>query len=96
LSLVLGARWKRVRATLTPTFSSAKMKKMSCIMSKAVDILINVVGNHEKAGTEANFYDLYQGLTLDVIGNVQRQSISRHWKDHFKNDLRSDQDHRFK
>ena len=44
------------------------MKKMASIMVDAIDILSKVVTQHAENGTEANFYNLYQGLTLDVIG----------------------------
>ena len=64
-----GSRWKKVRSTLTPTFSAAKMKKMASIMTDAITIMIHVVQKHAEAQTEANFYDLFQALTLDVIGN---------------------------
>ena len=67
--VILGSRWKQVRSTLTPTFSAAKMKKMASIMTDAIDIMINVVQKHAEQKTEANVYDLFQALTLDVIGN---------------------------
>ena len=65
---VLGARWKSVRSTLTPTFSAAKMKKMATIMTEAINIMMKVVEKHAVDKTQANFYELYQALTLDVIG----------------------------
>ena len=46
------------------------MKKMAAIMVDAIDILSKVVAKHAENGTEANFYNLYQGLTLDVIGMI--------------------------
>ena len=63
-----GSRWKRVRSTLTPTFSSAKMKKMSCIMVEAIQITLDIIGKSADSREEVNFYELFQGLTLDVIG----------------------------
>ncbi len=42
---------------------------MASIMSDAVDILLKIVGEHADSRQDANFYELYQGLTLDVIGN---------------------------
>ena len=61
-----------MRSTLTPTFSAAKMKKMATIMTDAITIMIHVVQKHAEARSEANFYDLFQALTLDVIGNFVR------------------------
>ena len=69
---ISGSRWKKVRSTLTPTFSAAKMKKMATIMTDAITIMIHVVQKHAEARSEANFYDLFQALTLDVIGNFVR------------------------
>ena len=66
----LGARWKSVRSTLTPTFSAAKMKKMATIMTESIKIMMQVVEKHAANKTEANFYELFQALTLDVIGNI--------------------------
>ena len=66
--MVLGARWKSVRSTLTPTFSAAKMKKMATIMTEAIKIMVQVVEKHAADQRPANFYELYQALTLDVIG----------------------------
>ena len=54
---------------MTPTFSAAKMKKMASIMTESIKIMINVVEKHAANNTEANFYELFQALTLDVIGN---------------------------
>ena len=61
-----------MRSTLTPTFSAAKMKKMATIMTDAITIMIHVVQKHAEDRSEANFYDLFQALTLDVIGNFVR------------------------
>ena len=38
-------------------------------MTDAITIMIHVVQNHVEAQTEANFYDLFQANTLNVIGN---------------------------
>ena len=38
-------------------------------MTDAITIMIHVVQNHAEAQTEANFYDLFQANTLNVIGN---------------------------
>ena len=54
---------------MTPTFSAAKMKKMATIMTESIKIMINVVEKHAANNTEANFHELFQALTLDVIGN---------------------------
>ena len=48
------------------------MKKMATIMTDAITIMIHVVQKHAEDRSEANFYDLFQALTLDVIGNFVR------------------------
>ena len=42
---------------------------MATIMTDSIKIMINVVEKHAVNNTEANFYELFQALTLDVIGN---------------------------
>lgn len=46
------------------------MKKMATIMTDAINIMINIVQEHAECNTEANFYNLFQALTLDVIGET--------------------------
>ena len=41
---------------------------MATIMTEAINIMIKVVEKHAVDQTQANFYELYQALTLDVIG----------------------------
>ena len=67
---ILGSSWKRVRSTLTPTFSSAKMKKMSGIMSEAIKITSDVIGKNADASQEINVYELFQGKVLQNQQNI--------------------------
>ena len=39
-------------------------------MTESIKIMIQVVEKHAANKTEANFYELFQALTLDVIGNI--------------------------
>ena len=62
----------RIRTCLTPTFSAAKMKKMSGIMGSTINTMINLL--EEKIDDESgnvNVNDVYQRLTLDTIGNKE-------------------------
>ena len=61
-----------IRTCLTPTFSAAKMKKMSGIMGSTINTMINLL--EEKIDDESgnvNVNDVYQRLTLDTIGNKE-------------------------
>lgn len=60
-------RWKDVRSLLAPTFSMTKMKLMANIINEKIDVLLNIVADHEKNGKAFECYSSYQGLTLDVI-----------------------------
>ncbi|XP_068206549.1 cytochrome P450 3A29-like [Palaemon carinicauda] len=61
-------RWRSVRHTLTPTFSQAKMKLMSQAINGAVSVTLEVIEDHVKQNKPVDFYSLYHGLTLEVIG----------------------------
>jgi len=58
-------RWKEIRHILTPTFSSHKLKLMFPLMNLCVDDMSAIL--HGKTGTECDIYEIFQGLTLDVI-----------------------------
>ncbi|CAL1289776.1 unnamed protein product [Larinioides sclopetarius] len=62
-------RWKEVRSLLTPTFSSGKIKLMTHIVSKKVDVTVSVVAKHADKNEMFDIYQLVQGLTLDVIAD---------------------------
>ncbi|GBM53398.1 Cytochrome P450 3A28 [Araneus ventricosus] len=64
-----GKRWKEVRSLLTPTFSSGKIKLMTLIVSKKVDVTVSVVEKHADKNEMFDMYELVQGLTLDVIAD---------------------------
>ncbi|CAL1286965.1 unnamed protein product [Larinioides sclopetarius] len=62
-------RWKEVRSFLAPTFSSGKIKLMTDIVNKKVDITLDVVEKHAQKNEMFDIYELVQGLTLDVIAD---------------------------
>lgn len=45
------------------------------MVSDATDILVKVIGMGADKGEEVNIYDLYQGLTLDVIGSISDLNV---------------------
>jgi len=63
-----GKDWKRTRSTLAPTFSSAKMKRMSDIMHGTVQTLISIIGNKVEKRENIDFNEVFQRLTLETIG----------------------------
>ncbi|KAG8199014.1 hypothetical protein JTE90_001809 [Oedothorax gibbosus] len=62
-------RWKEVRSILTPTFSSGKIKLMTSIVDKKVDVTVSVVSKRADKNEMFDIYELIQGLTLDVIAD---------------------------
>ncbi|GFS45437.1 cytochrome P450 3A41 [Nephila pilipes] len=62
-------RWKEVRSLLTPTFSSGKIKLMTHIVDKKVDVTVAEVSKKAEKNEMFDMYELVQGLTLDVIAD---------------------------
>jgi cytochrome P450 family 3 subfamily A len=68
LFLANGAKWRRQRHVINPTFSSAKLKLMSPLVNGCIEAMLDkvsqMVNNEDK---EINIYELYKRLTMDVI-----------------------------
>ena len=67
LNNATGAHWRFLRHTLTPTFSSGKMKKMEPILHKCLDSFVDVL---DKTVTKRDVFDIqpvFEALTLDVV-----------------------------
>ncbi|XP_068743044.1 cytochrome P450 3A8-like isoform X2 [Montipora capricornis] len=67
LAVVEGDEWKRIRNTLTPTFSAHKMKQMVPLMNSACDILMKKFEEISSTGETFDILSYFQGLTMDVI-----------------------------
>ncbi|XP_054157371.1 cytochrome P450 3A24-like [Oppia nitens] len=65
-----GSRWKEIRSILTPTFSAAKLKTMTPLIDDAINTLLEMVDKNSREDNEFDIYDLFQGLTTDVIGRT--------------------------
>ena len=63
-----GKEWKRARSTLAPTFTAAKMKKMSGIMGSTVKTMLELLEDKIDAGGVIDCNEVFQRLTLDTIG----------------------------
>lgn len=63
-----GKDWKRARSTLAPTFTAAKMKKMSGIMEGTIETMTELLEEQVARGSSVDFNEVYQRMTLDAIG----------------------------
>ena len=59
LTAVKGQRWKDIRSTLTPAFTSGKLKGMMYIMNQAGDTLLKKI---EKAAEEKQAVDIHESV----------------------------------
>lgn len=67
---VLNARddtWKRIRSTLTPTFSAGKMKLMVPLIETSCDTLMEKLHKIADTGEIVKMLDWFSKLTLEVI-----------------------------
>ncbi|CAF1280803.1 unnamed protein product [Rotaria magnacalcarata] len=63
-----GARWRRQRHVINPTFSSAKLKLMSPLVNGCIEAMLNKISTMTTTQhKEINMYELYKRLTMDVI-----------------------------
>ncbi|XP_003745699.1 cytochrome P450 3A6-like [Galendromus occidentalis] len=67
LTELRGQRWKEVRSTLTPSFTSSKLKQLCPEVIHIVDDFMENVDAAHVNGKEFDMYELYKGLTLDTI-----------------------------
>ncbi|XP_003743686.1 cytochrome P450 3A4 [Galendromus occidentalis] len=65
LTALTGERWKRVRSTLTPSFTISKLKALNPEVAAIVDEFMENVEKHENKDMEISSY--YQALTMDTI-----------------------------
>jgi len=63
-----GKEWKRARSTLAPTFTAAKLKKMSGIMGTTVKTMLELLEHKIDEGGIIDCNEVFQRLTLDTIG----------------------------
>ena len=63
-----GEHWRRVRSAMSPVFSTSKLRKMSLNMEAAVNELVQHLHSVTQKEQSVEVYDLFQQLTLKVIG----------------------------
>jgi len=59
--------WKRIRSTLTPTFSAGKMKLMLPLIEKSCDTLMEKLEKIADSDQSVNMLDWFSKLTLEAI-----------------------------
>ncbi|XP_038200411.1 cytochrome P450 3A6-like [Arvicola amphibius] len=59
--------WKRIRALLTPTFSSGKLKEMFPIIQKYGDVLVKNMSQEAEKGKPINMKVIFGAYSMDVI-----------------------------
>nr|CAB3235860.1 cytochrome P450 CYP3-like member 3 [Phallusia mammillata] len=68
VNLVGGQEWRRIRNTLSPTFSAAKLKQMMGIIDNCVEHTVEKLRKHVKEDDgEFQTKDIFGSLSLDVI-----------------------------
>jgi cytochrome P450 len=62
-----GAKWRRHRHLLNPTFCAAKLKLMSPLINGCITNDIEKIVDHVTSESEFNIYTYYKRMTMDVI-----------------------------
>ncbi|KAF6023071.1 TBXAS1 [Bugula neritina] len=63
-----GHRWKRLRSTISPSFSSAKIKSMMPLIKCCINETMTILERKSAEGESFDIHSVLQGLTIDVIG----------------------------
>lgn len=68
LLAAMGARWRRQRKVINPTFSPAKLKLMLPLLNQCIDAMLNKINEStDDQHPEMNIFNLYKRMTMDVI-----------------------------
>ncbi|KAI8786732.1 cytochrome P450 3A7 [Biomphalaria glabrata] len=65
-----GEHWRRVRNTLSPTFSSGRIKKMICHIERNARILLDNLQHLQETGEDVELREISSCFTLDVIAST--------------------------
>ncbi|XP_049825477.1 cytochrome P450 6a8-like [Aethina tumida] len=63
-------KWKNLRAKLTPTFTSSKIKMMFNTLVECTAGLKDMLNEHSQDNTPINIKETLQRFTIDIIGSV--------------------------
>ncbi|CAG2170837.1 unnamed protein product [Oppiella nova] len=64
-----GDDWRQIRATVSPSFSSAKMRKMYPLMTQSLEELLDVLDTYAKQRADIDGTDVFGCFTMDVIAS---------------------------
>ncbi|CAG2176989.1 unnamed protein product [Oppiella nova] len=64
-----GDEWRRLRSIVSPTFTSAKMKRLYPLVGQSVNALIDVMDTYAKRGNGVEVRQMYGSYIMDVIAN---------------------------
>ena len=67
LTALKGDEWRRARNTMTPTFTSGKMKAMMSLMNECVDELVKSLTKKAKNKDYVDVKDTFGFYTMDVV-----------------------------
>ncbi|XP_033116012.1 cytochrome P450 3A24-like [Anneissia japonica] len=70
LTQLEGHEWKRIRNTVTPTFSSGKLKIMVPLINNACKTLLGRINDLIKSKDDINVKDMYGCLMMDVVAST--------------------------
>ncbi|CAF1111848.1 unnamed protein product [Rotaria sordida] len=62
-----GLRWKRQRFIINPTFSSAKLKQMTPLINRSINMLMKKMSEQYNKGQPFDIYAYYKRFTMDTI-----------------------------
>jgi thromboxane-A synthase len=60
-------RWKRQRFVINPTFSSAKLKQMTPLIHRSIDMLMKKMAEEHKKNEPFDIYAYFKRFTMDTI-----------------------------
>ncbi|XP_049988872.1 cytochrome P450 3A11 isoform X2 [Alexandromys fortis] len=67
ISLAKDEEWKRIRALLSPTFTSGKLKEMFPIIEEYGDILVKYLRREAEKGKPLDMKEVFGAYSMDVI-----------------------------
>lgn len=70
VALLKDEEWRSVRATITPSFSSAKLRNMAVQMNECCDTLCSNLEHRSDSSQVFDFKEVFGAFTMDVIAST--------------------------